>query len=160
MKFAENNDNITLQPVAYVRNHRPELQDDLWGDVVSEVVLVDTLAEEAFEGITEFSHLEIIFHFDRVPEEKIIQGARHPRGNQEWPLVGIFAQRGKNRPNRLGLTIVRLLERNGRTIRVVGLDAVDGTPVLDIKPVMREFLPREEIVQPEWSTELMSQYWK
>jgi tRNA (adenine37-N6)-methyltransferase len=89
-----------------------------------------------------------------------VTGVRHPRNNPAWPRVGIFAQRGKNRPNRLGLATVRILKREGRTLFVTGLDAIDGTPVLDIKPVLREFLPKEPVLQPEWATELMQNYWK
>jgi tRNA (Thr-GGU) A37 N-methylase len=73
--------------------------------------------------------------------------------------VGIFAQRGRLRPNRLGLTVVRLLRREGGRLFVEGLDAVDGTPVLDIKPLMQEFLPRGPLRQPDWSRELMKDYW-
>ncbi|MFN3492293.1 MAG: TrmO family methyltransferase, partial [Anaerolineales bacterium] len=76
------------------------------------------------------------------------------------PQVGIFAQRGKNRPNRIGSTIVRIMKREGRQLHVKGLDAIDGTPILDIKPAMKEFLPREEIKQPEWASELMKNYWE
>lgn len=148
-----------VKPVAYVRNHRRAVEDDQWGDVVSRLTLVPELEAEALAGIEAFSHLEIIFYFDQVPDEKIQWGARHPRNNPAYPRVGIFAQRGKNRPNRLGLTIVRLLEREGRTLFVQGLDAIDGTPVLDIKPVLREFLPQGEIRQPAWATDLMKEYW-
>ena len=91
---------------------------------------------------------------------QIVTGARHPRGNRDWPLTGIFAQRARSRPNRLGTTMCRLMGVEGTVIRVSGLDAIDGTPVMDIKPVMREFLPRGEIVQPEWSSELMRSYWQ
>lgn len=81
------------------------------------------------------------------------------RENPDWPAVGIFAQRGRLRPNRLGLTVVRILQRKERSLFVEGLDAVDGTPVLDIKPVMAEFLPRGLLRQPDWSHELMKEYW-
>jgi tRNA (Thr-GGU) A37 N-methylase len=70
------------------------------------------------------------------------------------------AARAKGRPNRLGSTVVRILLREGRRLRVLGLDAVDGTPVLDIKPVLAEFLPREPVRQPEWSRALMRDYWR
>jgi len=86
-------------------------------------------------------------------------GARRPRNNPEWPEVGIFAQRAKGRPNRLGSTIVSVLGVDGRQLRVAELDAVEGTPILDIKPVMVEFLPRTSVRQPAWSHELMRQYW-
>ena len=152
---------FTLYPIGFVHNRRTEIQDDDWGQVVSEIILGDSFNEQAVLGIEEFSHLEIIFLFDRVRDEKIVGEARHPRGNRMWPSVGIFAQRGKNRPNRLGLDRTRFAccSVPGRILRVEGLDAIDGTPVLDIKPVMREFLPREEVMQPEWSTELMKGYW-
>ena len=108
----------------------------------------------------EFSHAEVIYYFHRVEEQKIVTGARHPRNNPDWPKVGILAQRGKNRPNRLGLARVKIVRKEGRTLYVEGLDAIDGTPVIDIKPVMKEFIPREEVRQPEWSRELMKNYWK
>ncbi|MCL6508048.1 MAG: TrmO family methyltransferase [Bryobacteraceae bacterium] len=76
-----------------------------------------------------------------------------------WPRVGIFAQRAKGRPNRLGSTIVEIVGRESRRLRVLGLDAVHGSPVLDIKPVMAEFLPREPVRQPESSRELMRDHW-
>ena len=103
--------------------------------------------------------MHVVFWFHKVPDEKIVRGSRHPRNQQHWPKVGILAQRGKNRPNRIGLCVARVLRREGRTLVVAGLDAIDGTPILDIKPVMQEFLPREEVSQPAWSTELMKQYW-
>jgi tRNA (Thr-GGU) A37 N-methylase len=94
-----------------------------------------------------------------VATEAIVSGARHPRGNVAWPKIGIFAQRGKNRPNRIGATICALLGVDGLTLHVRGLDAIDGTPVLDIKPVMKRFLPRGEVREPEWAKELMRGYW-
>jgi len=90
---------------------------------------------------------------------KIETGARHPRGNTAWPKVGIFAQRGKDRPNRIGVTVCRILSVDGLSLRVRGLDAIDGTPVLDIKPVMRGFLSRGEIREPDWARDLMADYW-
>lgn len=68
--------------------------------------------------------------------------ARPPRGRTDWPLNGIFAQRGKNRPNRLGVSRAQILMVDGLDLHVRGLDAVEGTPVLDVKPCMREFEPR------------------
>lgn len=150
---------INLSPIAFVKNIRAEIQDDHWGDVVSVIELDSAFSEEALFQIESFSHAEIVFYFHLVDENKIETGARHPRNNESWPRVGIFAQRGKNRPNRLGVTTVKILKREGRQLFVQGLDAIDGTPVLDIKPVIKEFLPREEIRQPVWATELMKNYW-
>jgi tRNA-Thr(GGU) m(6)t(6)A37 methyltransferase TsaA len=150
---------IVLEPIGYVHTPRTEAADDYWGGVAARIVLRATFDPDALAGIEDFSHAEIIFYFDRVDPQRVITGARHPRNNPEWPRVGIFAQRGKNRPNRLGSTIVRILKRDGRVLHVAELDAIDQTPVLDIKPVMQEFLPREPVRQPPWSRELMRQYW-
>jgi tRNA-Thr(GGU) m(6)t(6)A37 methyltransferase TsaA len=135
------------------------VEDDHWGEIASEIELDSSFTEEALYQIEEFSHAEIIYYFHLVEDGKIETEARHPRNNKDWPKVGIFAQRGKNRPNRLGATIVKIIKREGTRLFVQGLDAIDGTPVLDIKPVMKEFLPREDIRQPGWSTELMKNYW-
>jgi tRNA-Thr(GGU) m(6)t(6)A37 methyltransferase TsaA len=150
---------IPMEPIAYVRGGRCDVRDDLWGDNLSTIELVPGLPVESLDGIDDFSHAEVLFVFDRVPPDRVVVGARHPRGNTAWPAVGILAQRAKDRPNRLGATIVRITGREGRLLRVQGLDAVDGTPVVDIKPVFAEFLPRDPVRQPEWSHELMRDYW-
>jgi tRNA-Thr(GGU) m(6)t(6)A37 methyltransferase TsaA len=152
--------NIQLSPIAIVHNSRIGVEDDNWGDVVSILELDPSMPEDALHGLEDFSHAEIIYYFHLVPDTKIETGARHPRNNIDWPKVGILSQRGKNRPNKLGATLVKILRREGRHLEVQGLDAIDGTPILDIKPVMQEFLPRGEVHQPEWATELMNQYWK
>lgn len=151
---------IQIRPIAYVHNSRSAVEDDHWGAVRSEITLAEHLQESALDGIDEFSHVEVLFYFDQVPDEKIQYEARHPRNNEAYPKVGIFAQRGKNRPNKLGITVAKLVERNGRSLVVTGLDAIDGTPVIDIKPVMKEFLPKGEVKQPEWSVDLMKMYWE
>ena len=150
---------ITLSPIATVKNTRSIIEDDHWGEVISVIELDSSFTEEALFQIEEFSHAEIIYYFHLVEEDKVETNARHPRNNKDWPKAGIFAQRGKNRPNRLGATIVKIIKREGTRLFVQGLDAIDGTPVLDIKPVMKEFLPREDVSQPEWATDLMKKYW-
>ena len=151
---------INLTPIGFVENTRTDIKDDNWGEVISKITLTDEFGEESLAGIEEFSHAEIIFFFDRVKRDKIVTGARYPRGRQDWGKVGIFAQRGKNRPNRIGLTTVRIIQQEGKILIVQGLDAINGTPVLDIKPVMKEFQPKEKLRQPKWATELMRGYWK
>lgn len=151
---------IELQAIGHVSASRTEAEDDYWGEQQSRITLVDTLPAESLAGLDAFSHVEVIFHFHAVKVDKIVTGARHPRNNPEWPAVGIFAQRGKNRPNRIGSTICRVLRLEGRSLLVAELDAIDGTPVLDLKPVMREFLPREQVRQPGWAGELMQDYWR
>jgi tRNA (adenine37-N6)-methyltransferase len=151
---------IALEPIGHVRGGRTEAIDDDWGASRARIELdAARFAPEALAGLADFSHLEVIFVFDRVPDDKIEYGARHPRNRADWPLVGIFAQRGKNRPNRLGLCTCRIVRIDGLAVEVEGLDAIDGTPVVDLKPAMREFLPRGEVVEPAWAAELMRDYW-
>ncbi len=111
-------------------------------------------------GLDEFSHLEVVFLFHLVAEGAVELEARRPRNNPDWPAVGVFSQRNKRRPNRIGVSVCELLEIAGSTLTIRGLDAIDGTPVLDIKPYMTEFAPRGEIRQPDWSHQLMRHYWR
>ena len=150
---------IKLRSIATVRNSRVQPIDDHWGSIITEIELADDIPTEAFDNITDFSHLEIIYYLDKVAQKGILFSGR-PRGNPAYPSMGIFAQRKKDRPNTIGLTTVELIAHTGRTIKVKYLDAIDGTPVLDIKPVFREFQPQTAIRQPSWVDDLMHQYWK
>lgn len=150
---------ITFEPIATVKNSRTAPTDDHWEAIIAEIELAPQVPTEAFDHISGFSHLEIIYYFDQVKmEDKVFSG--RPRGNPNYPVVGIFGQRKKDRPNPIGLTTVELLEHTGRSIKVKFLDAIDGTPVLDIKPVFKEFQPQSAIRQPEWVADLMKNYWK
>ena len=150
---------MQVTPIGRVSSPRREAIDDDWGDIVSTITLDDRFGRAALRGLEDFSHLEVVYVFDQVSEQELHTGARHPRGNPDWPEVGIFAQRGKARPNRLGVSRCDLLSVEGLVVTVRALDAIDGTPVLDIKPYMREFGPRGQVRQPDWSTELMAGYW-
>ncbi|HVX44911.1 MAG TPA: SAM-dependent methyltransferase, partial [Mycobacteriales bacterium] len=149
---------LELHPIGYVAGGRTEPIDDDWAGTTARIELAG-FGPEALAGLADFSHLEVVYHFHQVRPEKIETSARHPRERADWPLVGIFAQRGKNRPNRLGVSRCRIVEVAGTTVTVEGLDAIDGTPVLDLKPYMSEFGPRGPIRQPEWSSELMRDYY-
>jgi tRNA-Thr(GGU) m(6)t(6)A37 methyltransferase TsaA len=148
-----------IESVGTVFNKRKEPTDDFWGDTISEIRLHDHIPEESLDGIDTFSHAEIFFILDKVTDP-IIWGSVHPRGNTDWPKVGIFVQHKKNRPNLIGATICEIVKRKGRSLWVRLLDAIDETPVIDIKPVWQGFLPQKPIVEPEWSKELMKDYWK
>ena len=150
---------IIIKPIGYVRNSIPTPVDDNWGDIQSIIRLIDELPEASLQGLEEFSHCEIIFYFHKVQNEKICITARHPRNNKNFPEVGIFSQRAKDRPNKIGSTICEIIKIKGKEIFVKGLDAVDSTPVIDIKPVIKEFLP-QNIEEPDWVIELMKDYWK
>jgi tRNA-Thr(GGU) m(6)t(6)A37 methyltransferase TsaA len=151
-------DTHTVAPVAVVRSARSQPTDDEWGNETTTIELTPAYGPEAVLGLDGFSHVEVVYLFHLVDPEQPVRQARHPRGNPGWPLTGIFAQRGKDRPNRLGLSTCELLAVEGTTLTVRGLDAVDGTPVLDIKPYLSEFAPRTPVRQPAWSHELMAGY--
>ncbi|TCP58073.1 tRNA-Thr(GGU) m(6)t(6)A37 methyltransferase TsaA [Tumebacillus sp. BK434] len=150
---------IVLQPIGVVRSPRDEAIDDFWGSVESVIELdPEQFTADVAAGLSDFSHVDVVFFMNRVRPEKIETTARHPRGNTEWPKVGIFAQRAKGRPNRLGVTNCQLVKVEGLRITVRGLDAIEGTPVVDLKPYMAEFGPRGDVKQPEWSHVLMKEY--
>jgi len=150
----------TVEAVGFVEASRERVEDDFWGGEEACITLTERFTSDALLGVADYSHVEVLFLLDKIAPGDVPTGARHPRGNQSWPKAGIFAQRHKNRPNRIGCTICRVVRVDGTRLYVSELDAIDGTPVLDIKPVLAEFLPRGEVRQPEWSHELMQKYWE
>lgn len=149
-----------MTPIGWVRGGRVEAIDDDWGDVEASIELNPTvIGSESLRGLEEFSHLDVVYVFHRVDPSTVNLGARRPRGNPDWPEVGILAQRAKARVNRIGVTTCAILAVDETVVRVRGLDAIDGTPVLDLKPYLREFGPRGDVRQPKWSSELMREYW-
>ena len=143
---------ITIKPIGIVRNEAKEvtpLDSRDWGKIVSEIV-IDSRLTAALDGLDEFSHIVVLFWMHKVTEIKVPLKV-HPRGKKDLPLVGLFATRAPNRPNRIGKTTVRLLERHGNILKVKGLDALDGSPVFDIKP----YIPRDDLLGakvPPWIT--------
>ena len=151
---------FSVEPIGFVQSDRQRAEDDFWGGEQSCIALEPSYPPESLQGLAEFSHAEVLFLFHQVDPMKIVSGVRHPRNNEIWPKVGIFSQRGKNRPNRLGSTICKVVRVEGTRLYVTELDAINDTPVIDIKPVMIEFLPREEVREPTWANELMGNYWR
>ena len=151
---------IVVQPIGYVRGGRVEAIDDGW-DAETAIIELDPARVDASAttGLDDFSHVEVVFCFHQVDESSIVSGARRPRGRQDWPEVGILAQRGKVRPNRLGVTRCHLVAVDGLHITVRGLDAIDGTPVLDVKPHMTGFDAQGPVREPAWAQEIMAAYW-
>lgn len=150
---------IPIAPIGVVRSSREVAADDGWDGEAAAIELDPALPDEALAGLDAFSHVEVLYLFHLVNPLAVERGARHPRENPAWPRVGIFAQRGRSRPNRIGSTVCRVLRIEGRALHVAGLDAVDGSPVLDLKPWMNEFAPRGPVRQPPWVSELMRDYW-
>jgi tRNA-Thr(GGU) m(6)t(6)A37 methyltransferase TsaA len=120
---------LILEPIGYVRNDIERSTD--FSDVVSEIVMQEDLVEGLYR-IEESKDIEVIFWFDRSLPARM---KLHPKGNPNAPLVGVFASRSPNRPNPIGVTRVQLIAIMGNILTVKGLDAFNGTPVLDIKPV-------------------------
>lgn len=144
---------IELEPIGAVRNDRHDNTSHDWTTVVSEIVIKEELAD-LLDGLEEFSHILVLFWLDRVtPQERKVRKV-HPQKRQDLPVVGVFATRTPSRPNPIGITEVRLLERRGNVLKVQGLDAVDGTPVLDLKPFLPSGEARDDIRMPEWAVQL------
>lgn len=151
-------DEFPIMPVGVVHSSRVNPDDDKWDSETSHIELLAPFDSRSIMGLDSFSHCIVTYVFDKASWDES-RMSRHPRGNTEWPEVGIFAQRAKDRPNRLGITVCRIIEVSGSILRVAGLDAIDGTPVVDIKPWMNEFGPRGDVHQPSWASELMAEYW-
>lgn len=150
---------VTLHPIATVRGGRSTHDDDHWGGVISTIELdTNRFGPDAIAGIDEFSHLIVVYLFHLVEPGSEITGERHPRNRDDLPLVGIFAQRAKRRPNRIGVSMCRIVGVEQTNILVEGLDAMNGTPVFDLKPHMVEFNPRGKVCQPNWSHQIMAEY--
>ena len=146
-----------LASVGHVRSSVTELVDQAWGDVVSTIEL-DPVYHGATRGLEEFSHVQIVYLLHRARYESERHRVRRPRGRADMPEVGIFAQRAKDRPNPIGITAVELISVAKERLTVRGLDAVDGTPVLDIKPYYPAYDRVESARVPEWVARLMRDY--
>ena len=147
---------IEMEAIGYVRNEVKEKKDFAWGKDTSSIVLNEEYIS-GLKGLEDFSHVIILYHLDKAKYEKDKHLQRRPQNREDMPLVGIFSQRGKDRPNRIGMTSVEIVSVSDDTLVVKGLDAVDGSPVLDIKPYYPVYDKKEASV-PEWVDRLMKQY--
>ena len=140
---------MTLKAIGIVRNDIKQSPDVgySWEKVVSEILIEPELTE-ALDGLDDFSHIIVIFWIHRP--ERDVQLRIHPMGQRDIPLTGLFATRTPARPNRIGLTVVKLLERRGNVLKVQGLDALDGTPVIDIKPYIPVADRVSDVQVPSW----------
>lgn len=149
-------DEIIMRPIGYVHNSVKTKKDVSWGEEVS----IIELCEEYYTGmvgLNDFSHATVIYYLDKAVYDREKHLQRRPQNREDMPLVGIFAQRGKDRPNRIGMTSVQIVEVSEKTLTVKGLDAIDGTMVLDIKPYYPVYDKKEATV-PEWVERLMEHY--
>ncbi|MHA1966876.1 MAG: tRNA (N6-threonylcarbamoyladenosine(37)-N6)-methyltransferase TrmO [Candidatus Hodarchaeales archaeon] len=149
---------MQLNPIGFVKSSIDEGIDYNWGEITSEIHILESLAH-GLSGLKEFSHIIVIFYMHRamfILEKNL---TRHPRGREDMPLIGIFAQRAKHRPNPIGITTVPILSIKDNILTVQGLDAIDGTPVLDIKPYFPIF-DKVDAKTPPWVNELMKGYFE
>jgi len=146
-----------MEAIGAVRNDIQEPTDEGWGRVVSEVILDETFAD-GLDGIEAFSHVLVLFWMHRAAEAEPVRMRRRPQGRQDMPEVGIFAQRARHRPNPIGVTAVKLLRRERNRLIVQGLDAINGTPVMDVKPYVPQFDAVESPRVPAWIHRLMEGY--
>ena len=142
---------MTVSPIGFVKNGiedaaRAEFD---WSEIVSEII-IDASLTEALDGLEEFSHIVVLFWFHKAAAKEMPLKV-HPMGKKELPLTGLFATATPNRPNRLGRTTVRLLQRQGNLLRVKGLDALDGTPVIDIKSFNPQYDSITDARVPRWT---------
>lgn len=142
-----------LMAIGQVRNQVLKPIHHGWDEIVSEIILDPSLSP-ALDGIEEFSHLTVLFWLHQVTAQERRLRKIHPKDRQDLPLVGVLATRTQYRPNPIGLTVVKLLERRGNVLKVQGLDAINGTPVLDLKPWIPERISPEEVRMPAWLTSL------
>jgi tRNA-Thr(GGU) m(6)t(6)A37 methyltransferase TsaA len=146
------NEPVALKPVGIVRNRVQEPRREGWEDVSSDIIFKKEL-EGALDGLEGYSHVLVLFYLHRVSDEERSHTHCHPRGDPRYPLQGVLATRTQHRPNPVGASVVRLLRRRRNVLRVQGLDAINGTPVLDIKPYIPHYDAPAEVRVPEWITQ-------
>lgn len=145
-----------MKPIGCVKNTVREKKDVSWGDDVSTIILNEEYYT-GLKGLEDFTHAIIIYHLDKAEYQKDKHLQRRAQNREDMPLVGIFSQRGKDRPNKIGMTSVQIVSVNDTSLTIKGLDAIDGTPVLDIKPYYPVYDKKDAKV-PEWVDRLMEHY--
>ncbi len=150
-------DDISFSPIGHVATAARDAVDSGWGEVTSRLVLNPDYAK-GIRGLDQFSHALVVTHLHRASFDAERHIVRRPRGLATMPEIGIFSQRAKDRPNPIGITAVRILGIGEGFLDVRGLDAVDGTPVLDIKPYVPQFDRIDAATVPPWMDKLMEGY--
>ena len=141
--------NIEVVPIGFVKNNITDLKREDRQTVVSEIIIHDDL-KEALDQIEGFSHIIVLYWMHKTSQQQRSITKVHPRGDDRLPLVGVFGTRSPARANPIGLATVRLLEHRGNILKVMGLDAVNETPVLDIKPHIPGSDSPAGATVPEW----------
>ncbi|MBT3284113.1 SAM-dependent methyltransferase [Candidatus Bathyarchaeota archaeon] len=142
--------------IGEVKSNVTEAVDMDWGEVVSEIVLKPRYAPGLL-GLDDFSHALILTFLHEAKYDPEVHLRRHPQENMNNPLRGIFAQRARHRPNRIGVTACEIVEVTENSVKVIALDAINGTPVLDVKPYVPLY-DRKDATVPEWIDKMMRDY--
>ncbi len=150
----QGNVKLDIRPVGWVRNEVKELKQTAWEEVVSKIE-IEPEFQDCLEGIEGYSHIVVLFYFHKLSARERAMKKFHPMDREDLPIRGSFATRSQRRPNPIGVTTVRLLGREARVLLVEGLDALDGTPVLDIKPYTPGLAESDVVTVPEW----VQKYW-
>ena len=146
-----------MKPIGRVKSPVTRPSDEAWGQVIAEIH-VDAALTAGLGGLDQFSHVVVVFLMHRAAFDPARDLTRRPQGRADMPELGIFAQRARHRPNPIGITAVELIKVEGNVLTVRGLDAIDGTPVLDIKPYFPTFDRVDGARVPEWVNRLMEGY--
>ncbi|MFF3015541.1 SAM-dependent methyltransferase [Streptomyces sp. NPDC057939] len=149
---------LEITSIGTVVGGRVDPPDDHWGGQAI-IRLNPGFPVEVVQGLEEFSHLLVVWHFHRASPDDVALHARSPRNNPAWPPTGTFVHRNHRRPNQLAQSFPRLVKIDGLDLHVTDLDAIDGTPVYDIAPYFLEMGPRGEVRAPSWPAEMLADYW-
>jgi tRNA-Thr(GGU) m(6)t(6)A37 methyltransferase TsaA len=148
---------MKFEPIGFVKNDILHPFDQNWGEVISEIILYENYAI-GITGLEEFSHALIVFFMHKASFNKENHLTRHPRRRLDLPKIGIFAQRARHRPNPIGITAVQIVSVKDNILTVKGLDAINETPIIDIKPYFPCFDKVEDSKTPFWVDEIMKDY--
>ncbi len=148
---------INLNPIGVVSNDIVNRMDANWGKVKSKII-IDKEYYGALDGLSDFNYAIILTYLHEAKYKKDQHLQRRPRNLKDMPLIGIFSQRAKNRPNPIGITAVKIIKVTEDYLEVTGLDAINSTPILDIKPYYPQYDKKNDSVVPEWVDELMKDY--
>jgi tRNA (Thr-GGU) A37 N-methylase len=149
---------LEITPIGVVVGGRTDATDDQWSGVAI-IRLNNDYPVEVVQGLADFSHLLVVWHFHRASPDDVALHARSPRNNPRWPSTGTFVHRNHRRPNQLAQSFPRLLQIDGLDLHVTDLDAIDGTPVYDLAPYFKDMGPQGLIREPSWPSEMLIDYW-
>ncbi|MCU1682910.1 MAG: tsaA [Amycolatopsis sp.] len=149
---------LEIKPIATVVGGRTEPTDDHWTGTAI-IRLNPDFPVEVVQGLEEFSHLLVVWHFHKASPDDVALHARSPATIPSGRPPGVFVHRNHRRPNQLAQSFPRLLKVDGLDLHVTDLDAIDGSPVYDLAPYFTEMGPRGEVREPAWPGEMLADYW-